>query len=68
MNLHDILPWIAGVAFLVFAFLVAFRKSNAPKSIWLLPASLSAVFMAFSLYAVVTEGPVGFWIEHVRNA
>ncbi|MBN8493806.1 MAG: hypothetical protein J0M00_20545, partial [Burkholderiales bacterium] len=28
---------------------------------------LSLLFLAFSLWAVWREGPVGFWAEHTRN-
>jgi hypothetical protein len=38
-----------------------------PTRTWLWPALLSAAFMLFSLTAVVQEGPLGFWPEHVRN-
>jgi hypothetical protein len=34
---------------------------------WLGPGLLSVVFMLFSLAAVLHEGPLGFWTEHVRN-
>lgn len=64
MTLFDIVPVIAAVILggLVFA-LVARRPVS-----WIVPASLSAGFAAWSVFAVVTEGPLGFWTEHVRNA
>lgn len=34
---------------------------------WIVPASLSAAFAAFSVFVVVQEGPLGFWTEHIRN-
>ena len=33
-----------------------------------LPATLFAAFLAFSLFAVITEGPLGFWQNHIQNA
>lgn len=35
---------------------------------WRIPAAVSAVFLAFSLYTVAAEGPVGFWSNHSQNA
>jgi len=35
---------------------------------WQVPAALSAGFFAYSLWPVLTIGPLGFWTEHVRNA
>ncbi len=34
---------------------------------WLFPATLSAGFLAFTLYTISKEGPYGFWTEHIRN-
>ena len=52
------------VAFLVFSIV---RTDTTYKGGWMLPAALSLSFLAFSPYAVWTEGPTAFWVEHTRN-
>lgn len=37
------------------------------KNSWLFPATLSLLFFLFSLEAIVSEGLLGFWVEHTRN-
>lgn len=34
---------------------------------WLLPATLSTGLLAWSLWAVLREGPLGFWHEHAHR-
>lgn len=64
MSVHRILPWIAAAGFLAFMLLVAVRLGEAPrtapKNIWLFPAALSGLFLAFFLYAVFTGSILGF--------
>jgi len=63
----SILPVIAAVLFLTFALYIAFGDNLPITRIWLVPATLSFLFLVFSLYAVLVEGPFGFWPEHTRN-
>ncbi|WP_375279855.1 hypothetical protein [Pseudooctadecabacter sp.] len=64
MTLFDIVPIVAAVIILgLVAALVARRQVR-----WIIPACFSAGFAVWSLFAVLTEGPLGFWTEHVRNA
>ena len=54
---------LAGLAFIV---LMAAALRKAPP--WQVFALLGAGFAGWSVNAVVTEGPLGFWPEHIRNA
>jgi len=67
MALTELLAFIAAAAFVLFALTLALRSGPAPRGIWMFPAALSVMFLAFSLVAVVQIGPFGFWTEHVRN-
>jgi len=55
-------------ALAVGGFLASHVLRPATRVAWWLPAVVSVAFLGFSAYAVATEGPLGFWIEHVRNA
>lgn len=37
------------------------------KRLWLIPAGLSLAFLSYSLWCMVTAGPLGFVVEHTRN-
>jgi hypothetical protein len=68
MTLIQTLPIIAAVAAAITTSLIAVRSSIVPqKAIWTVPALLCLLFLAWTLYAVATEGPTGFWPEHNRN-
>jgi len=56
----------AGLAFVLIG-LYNTRPAEAPAD-WRAPATLALLFLGWSSYAAVTEGPTGFWPEHVRNA
>lgn len=68
MQMFDLLPIVAAVLLIIIAVNIATKSEPAKGNIWLLPALLSATFLAFSLYAVATEGSMGFWVEHTRSA
>jgi hypothetical protein len=65
--MNTLLPAAAGLAFVLFAAWAAQREAPPPKGAWRAAAGLSLLFLAFSLVAVVSEGPFGFWTEHTRN-
>ena len=67
MAMTTLLPVLAAVAFVAMAVIVAVTTDPTRPNVWPLPAALSAAFLVFSLCTVVTEGPVGFWVEHTRN-
>jgi hypothetical protein len=57
---------LAGIVFV--AFLASQVLRPATRLAWGPPALASIVFLGFSTYAIATEGPMGFWTEHIRNA
>jgi hypothetical protein len=68
-TLYQTLPVIAILGFLAAGLLASTpRLSAMTKGAWLLPATLGALFLAWSVYAVSREGLLGFWPEHVRSA
>jgi hypothetical protein len=68
MTLFDILPLLAGLAVATFVLTLALRTRPLGPSAWIGAAILSAAFAGWSLYAILTGGPFGFWVEHTRNA
>lgn len=53
---------LAAVAFVATGVVVTQRRAVDPRG-WVVPAALSACFAAWSAYAVVEGGPLGFWPE-----
>ena len=60
MSLLEILPLLAAAGFLTFVGLLARRDPQTPVH-WSPPAALSLALLIWSLEAVITEGPIGFW-------
>lgn len=68
MHIVEILPFIAGGIVFAVAILVAMMAGGKqPKNIWMLPGIFAALFVGWTVYAIVVEGPLGFWPEHTRN-
>lgn len=67
MDLYELVPVLAAVV-AVATFVVIARAAGAPPRRWWLPAVPLALFTAWSLSAVVAEGPGGFWPEHIGTA
>jgi len=44
-----------------------FRRQGSAND-YLVPAFIALLFGGWTAYSVATEGPVGFWPEHIRNA
>jgi hypothetical protein len=65
-SLYAILPAGAALGFVCAVTVMALRPVPRPGG-WQLPAVLSAVFLAFSLWVVAREGPLGFWTLHSAN-
>jgi len=63
----SLVPVVAGVLFLMFMVYMLYKDQVNLKSSWIYPAVLSLLFLLFSLLAVFSEGPTGFWSEHTRN-
>lgn len=66
-SLHTSLPVVALILFLL-ATLAILAAPRSPRHGWLVPATLCAAFLAWSLFTVTTEGLLGVWPEHTRNA
>ncbi|HEX2591429.1 MAG TPA: hypothetical protein VHL34_08025 [Rhizomicrobium sp.] len=67
--IYETLPAIAAVCFLAGTVLTGARADRPPlRNGWMISAALSALFLAFSIYTVAMEGPVGFWANHTVNA
>lgn len=67
MTLFQILPLVAAVLFAIITIAALLAPQN-PKTDWKRPAILFSAFLAFSLYTVFTEGPLGFWPNHSQDA
>jgi hypothetical protein len=67
MPITDIAPIAAAALFFAIVLIATgTARQLTPKSC-LLPAAISLAFFAWSVWAAVTEGPLGFWPEHTRN-
>jgi len=62
--LYPILP----IAALVLFLLTTVREGFSPSHGWRFAALVCAAFLAWSLYTVAAEGPLGFWPNHTQNA
>ena len=67
MPIEQWAPALAAGAFILTLITIAIAGGQSRSGIWMLPASLSAVFFAWSAWAVFSEGLFGFWTEHTRN-
>ncbi|WP_020397213.1 hypothetical protein [Thiolinea disciformis] len=67
MSQVEIFPLIAGLSAVASVIYLSVADRPISKNMWLFPAVLSLLFLVFSLQAVITEGPLGFWPEHTRN-
>lgn len=66
-GLFQALAFAGGILFVLYGVTQSLRVAS-PRSAWAIVAAISAVFFGFSIYAIVTEGLLGFWTEHIRNA
>jgi uncharacterized membrane protein YedE/YeeE len=64
---ESLLPTIAAAFFLLCSVSIVSQDARHMKNSWLFPATLSLLFLIFSLKAIVSEGLLGFWVEHTRN-
>jgi hypothetical protein len=63
----SLFPTIAVAFFLLFSIYTLSNNRQEMMNSWLFPATLSLLFLLFSLQAIVSEGLLGFWVEHTRN-
>ena len=67
-SLYAVLPIVAVLLFIGAALTLAARPSSELTGSWLVPATFAAAFLAWSLYTIGSEGPLGFWPNHTANA
>ena len=63
----SLFPTISVAFFLLFSIYTLSKNRQEMMNSWLFPATLSLLFLLFSLEAIVSEGLLGFWVEHTRN-
>lgn len=68
MTWITVAPALAALLFLAFVASLGAGFGAGSRHGWLLAASLSIAFALWSVFAIVTEGPLAFWAEHTRNA
>ncbi|MEL6735585.1 MAG: DUF2834 domain-containing protein [Pseudomonadota bacterium] len=68
MTAFNVVALLGGGVFVVFALYNAAVGQSSKGSNWMIPAFFGALFLAWSLFAVSTEGVLGFWPEHNGNA
>ena len=68
-SLYQTLPAVALVGFLAAGVIILFRRGETTmRGGWIAPAALALLFLGWSSFTVLREGPLGFWPEHVRDA
>lgn len=67
MRMVDIMPVIMGGLVAAYALSLALSQRRPGTASWALPAIMSALFLIWSSFTVLTEGATGFWSEHTRN-
>ena len=68
MMLFEVLPAVAAAGMVVASVSVAVMPEKRRPHLWLVPAALSALFLVWSIFTIVVEGPTGFWANHTVNA
>jgi hypothetical protein len=63
-SLYQFLPIVAAILLVLAMLGAASGKSGS----WLVPGAVCAVFLGWSLYTIIIEGPFGFWPNHTQNA
>lgn len=64
MSMLQILPAISYLGCIAVILMIASGRDAAPRTRWLLPLVLGAVFLIFSLVTVAQEGVLQFWVNH----
>lgn len=67
MEITNLMPLVVGGAVMAVLVYATVTNGRGARYAWLVPASLSAAFLAWTVWAIVREGPTGFWTEHTRN-
>lgn len=64
LNLFPILALIIVVLITIGAL---FRNGHVPKNAWVIAALFCGFFTAWSVVAIIKEGPFGFWPVHTES-
>lgn len=67
MSTPHLIATIAVLTFIGFTIVQAVRSGPPGPNTWMAPLAASLGFFTFSAVTIATEGPVGFWTEHVRD-
>lgn len=67
-SLFATLPAIAVLLFVVTALALLRGKGKSAPQVWMVPGTFAVLFLAWSLFTVAREGPLGFWPNHTANA
>jgi hypothetical protein len=65
--MQTLYPLFVPVAF-VMLVAAAVTAGRIDKPDWRVVATICALLLAFTLFTIAKEGPVGFWANHSRNA
>lgn len=63
-DLYQVLPIIALALFALVTVVEGLRPSIG----WAFAAGICVLFLGWSVYTVMAEGPLGFWPNHTQNA
>ena len=66
MVITQVMPLVAAVALVIFAVRRVISQTISQNG-WKFAAFLSVIFFLWSMWAVITEGPLGFWPVHTAN-
>ena len=67
MLITEIIPVAAAVCFVLATVYMITKEGRYNKTVWMVPAALSAAFLFFSLYTVLQEGLTNVWPNHTQN-
>ena len=58
---------LLALAGLAVVLVCVISSARSPIRRWQIPALICAAFFAYSLWPILTLGPLGFWTEHVSD-
>ncbi|WP_371398029.1 hypothetical protein [Fretibacter rubidus] len=67
MSNYLILPLVSLLIFPIVTVIMMIKGDQSRNIRWTIPAAFGVAFFAFSLLAVITEGPLGFWANHTQD-
>lgn len=67
MSMLHALPLIAYLGCVIIIVMIALGSKGSLRHRWIIPASLGAMFLVFSIHTVVQEGLIQFWVNHTTN-